>query len=137
MLIKGTLNGERVTFVVVEEAIHLSNGIDDLHASKFTINHQGILENRYKYVGYKDDLMVLVQSRDEAISRWLLSGDRLYLQLQPRRIHFYDCLGQVSLTEQDECNEIMDIVITNSFELYPNTLDPTQPMVVSGALDEG
>ncbi|RCK63721.1 hypothetical protein Cantr_10689 [Candida viswanathii] len=137
MLIKGTLNGERVTFVVVDDEIHLSNHIDDLHASKFTINYEGILENRYKYVGYKDDLMVLVQSRDETISRWLLSGDQLYLELQPRRIHFYDCLGRVSLTKQDECNEIMDIVITNSFELSPNTLDPTQPMVISGALDEG
>ncbi|RCK60315.1 hypothetical protein Cantr_08547 [Candida viswanathii] len=135
MLIKGELDGETVAISADGGFVTVSSGGDDVDATKFTI------ENRYlkaddKYVTADGGSLTVVDSEEGAERGWVLSGDQLYFGEDPVLVRFFGCAGKVSVDVGSGCDEVVLIVIKNfDFEPQENTIDPTEPMVVSGVLD--
>ncbi|RCK55945.1 hypothetical protein Cantr_05102 [Candida viswanathii] len=80
--------------------------------------------------------LTVVDSEEDAERGWVLSGDQLYFGEDPVVVRFFGCAGTVSVDVSSGCDKVTLIAIKNfDFEPQENTVDPTEPMVVSRMLD--
>ncbi|RCK64798.1 hypothetical protein Cantr_00846 [Candida viswanathii] len=132
MRVSGKLGGEDVSLKTDGLVITLEG--DDL--ALFTIDN-GYLKVGEKFVFDDSGVMRLVDTEGEATPDWALENDKLVLD--GAVVEFSACDdgegGYIVNIGSSSCDSIEDIVVENYVEPPVNTVDPTEPMKVSGKLD--